>query len=100
MGRFPPKAAFQTTPADATLGPLLLEGLEVFDGHEHGPGLGTLRRPDHTLSLQQIHDAPGPGEPHPELALKHARRAEPAADDELHRRVEELGSLLRVAPAP
>src|SRR5207237_3542973 len=60
IGRSSPKAAFQTTPADATLGPLLPEGLAFFDGHEHGPGLGTLRRPDHTLAFQQIHDAPGP----------------------------------------
>ena len=47
----------------APLGPL--DQLELLDGHQHGAGLGALARAHHAALLEQVHDAPGPGEARP-----------------------------------
>ena len=39
----------------------------------------------HLTGLQQVHQAPGLGEAHAQLALEHGGRAELAGDDELSR---------------
>ena len=46
--------------------------------------------PDDAPPLEQVHEPPGPGEADPQLALQHARGAEPAAHHELHGLVEQL----------
>src|SRR6266508_479700 len=75
----------------------LLELLELLDRHEHGPGLRTLGRTHDALALEEVHEAAGTREPDPQLALQHARRAEPAANHELHRLGEEVVVLVDLA---
>ena len=41
-------------------------GLEFLDGHQHRPGLRTFRRPHDAPAFEQIHEATGPGEAHPQ----------------------------------
>ena len=59
--------------------------LVFLDRHQYCSRLGPLTRPDDTALLEQIHDPPGPRETDLELALEHRRRAELAANNELHR---------------
>ena len=54
------------------------------------PRLGTFAWPDNTPALQQVHQPAGLGEPDPELALQHGRRAELAGDDQLGRGDQQL----------
>src|SRR5262249_25290888 len=63
----------------------LLQLLELLDRHEHGPGLGALGRADHAAAFEEVHEPAGAREPDPQLALEHARRAEAAPHDQLHR---------------
>src|SRR5215831_17491288 len=75
----------------------LLELLELVDRHQDGPGLRALGRSDDTPSFQEVHEPAGAGEPYPQLALEHARRAEPAPHDQLHRLGEQVVVLVHVA---
>jgi len=54
------------------------------------PRLGTFAWPDNTPALQQVHQPARLGEPDPELALQHGRRAELAGDDQLCRGDQQL----------
>src|SRR5262249_51909050 len=74
----------------------LLKLFELLDGHEHRSRLRAFRWPDDPLALEEVHEPPGAGEPHPQLALEHARRPQPAADDELHGLVQQLFVLVDV----
>src|SRR5688572_10825966 len=67
-----------------------LAGFELLDGHEDDPGLRPFGGTDHASLLQQVHDPPGPGETHPQLALQHRRRTELRAHDQLHGGVEHV----------
>src|SRR5256885_11604982 len=54
-----------------------------------------IRRPPRSTlfpytTLFRSHEAPGPGEAHPQLALQHGRGSQAAADDQLHGLAEEL----------
>src|SRR4029450_10881300 len=69
--------------ADRGSGGLGDQLVELVDGHEHRPGLGALGRPHHAPLLEQIHESPGPGEAHPQLALEHGRRPQLAAHHQL-----------------
>src|SRR5262249_2801803 len=64
--------------------------LELLDGHEHRPGLRALRRADDASAFEQVHEPPGSGEAHPELALQHAGRPQPLAPDGPHGPGQEL----------
>ena len=50
-------------------------------------------------SLEQVHEPAGAGEPDPQLALEHRRRAELRAHDELHGRLEQLVVVVVAAAA-
>ena len=78
----------------------VVERLELLDRHEDGPGLRALRRAHHAPPLEEVHEPAGPGEAHPELALQHARRAEAAADHELHRLGQQVVVVVGVAARP
>src|SRR3974390_1134018 len=73
------------------LGPSLpLNAIELLGGHEDRPGLGAFGGADDPTSLEQVHQATGPREPNPQLALEHRGRAQLRADDQLHRRDQQL----------
>ena len=74
------------------------EGFELLDGHEHRRGPSSPRDgPTTPLLLEQVHEPTGAGEPDPQLALQHARRAEPAAHHQLHRLGEQVVIVVVVA---
>src|SRR5262249_23343362 len=75
----------------------LLELLELVDRHQDGPGLRALGRSDDTPSFQEVHEPAGAGEPYPQLALEHARRAEPAPHDPPGRPGGQVAALAPVA---
>jgi hypothetical protein len=71
-----------------------LDLLELFDRHQHGRASNPPTAPRHP-PLEQVHETAA-REAHPQLALQHRRRAEPARHDQLHRLVEQFVALVVV----
>ena len=75
----------------------MLQQLELFDRHHHGPRLRAFARPDDAALLEQVHQPPGARKADLQLALQHRGRAELAAHHELHRLTQQRLVLVLVA---